>query len=399
MKRFIITASLIIFVTASAFAQKPKCVQDVWMTLRNGQVLKAKGQVDQCYNSNPNSEDVLLIRGYVYLKRYYQELEKKTQESSYVIKDTNAVWIANESYVKALEINPKVEPMSGTIDATAGQIECAKIFADLGFNVFNTQKYTEAERYLKASIRGLKLKSNDGAIYLPYIYPCLAICALQRHDTIAYKDYLLEGVNIKSPRPDVYNSLYDYYKSKNEAAEALKIIKTGMKNVPSDSLRDQKSFYQSLFDYYIWQGDTAKIEEMANSFLTQFGETPANYALIGDYLNNAYLLTQAEIYLQKGLAMNPTATDLFSLYKQMTYRYYYGIEKVQKKIDAWIALPSGERKYNDYTAYKTEESKLREMAHDWAEKAYQLNPHDKYIKMMLKQLKMQLQKELPDDLK
>lgn len=378
------------FLLPSLFSQ-PSCVSDVWMSLRNGKIPIAKKDIDACIIANPNNADVWLMRGSVYLHRYEQEQNLKRKTPSYVIKDVDAVWIANESFYKALSLDPKVEPKSGMFSAKAGQIACAQPLYFMGLDFFDQGNHDKAFEYLSTAARNFKLdERNPGLpLTLGYIYSDLAQISLLKNDFVGYKKMLQEGVNAKTPFPNIYLALYDTYKKEGDTVNAGKLINTAIRNIP-DSL--SIDIYGVQLDYYSMILDFDKLNATCDTITNKFGDNTPILVMIANYLNNAGQYEKAEEYIQRGLEKDPNS---FDLNYQMAYRYFFEALSYQNRID----MAMNDMQYTKMQELQKEEKVVLESAHEWAEKAYQINQDDRQNNIMLNQLKMRLLKEIPAELK
>lgn len=388
MKRIILLSLLGILSVSYAFAQP--CVNDVWMSLRNKQIGKAKKIIDECVVANSESAEVWLMRGNVYLQRFSQEEDNLKKNPSYVVKDPDAVWIANESFYKALQLDNKVEPRTGMMGPLEGQILCAGPLYAKGRGYLEKGDFENAEKYLVVAARNFKLdaKNPDLSLYLSYIYSDMAYIAAKKNDAEAYKKALVDGTNTHPSTADLYLMLYDVYKNEKDTANAEKILNAARKNVP-DSL--SKDIYAYEIGHYAMINNVEKLNEASEALVKKFGETPENLALVAGYLNNSDQMARAEGYIKRGLEMAP---NNFDLNQQMGYRYFFEAEKYQNRIDEALL----NKEYSKVSELQAEEKVALENAHTWVEKAYQLNPNDVLNNRMLKQLKVKLRLEVPEAL-
>ncbi len=367
------------------------CVDDVWMSLRNKQIPKAKKIIDECAIANPDNANVILMKGNVYLQRYQQEQDNLKKNPAYVVKDPEAILIANECFYKALELNPKVEPKTGMLGPRDGQILAADPIYYMGQDALEKKEYDKAFDYLTIAARNFKLDNRNPnlPLNLGLIYLQLSDIAGIKKDQDLQKRMLMEGVRANTPIPNVYLSLYDIYKKENDTVKAGEILKTAHRFVPDSLTTD---IYGYELDYYAMVGDMDKLNTTSETLLQKFGDSPAILAMIAGYLNNSGQYEKAEGYIQKGLEKEP---NNFDLNQQMAYRYFYEGLKYQDMIDAAMTA----RKYDEVKDLQAKEKEILENAHTWSEKAYELNKEDRQNNIMLRQLKVKLLKEVPEELK
>ena len=380
-----------IFTVAQVFSQAPPCVNEAYMALRNKSISKAKRIIDDCSVVSSNNADVLLMKGNVYLQRYSQEEESLKKDRAYVVKDPDAIFIANESFYQAIQSNSKVEPKTGNFSAVEGQIYCAAPLYSKGMDYLEKNDFDNAEKYLNAAARSFKADSKNPnlATYLSYIYFSLAEIAIQKKDPIMQKKMLIETTNLKAKTSTPYLILYEIYLNEKDTVNAGKILNAAKQNVP-DSLSADITEYEMA--YYTMMKQTEKLPEIAEKFIKGHGETPKNLALVANYLNNAYMLELAEKYIKIGLEKAPND---FDLNQQMGYRYFFEAENYQNMIDS----VTKKRDFNAVGALREKENEALKNAHTWVEKAYVVKKDDVLNNRMLRQLKVKLMLEVPEELK
>lgn len=378
------------FVIVSALFSQT-CLTDVWMCLQNKQIGKAKKIIDGCMPGNEGSADLWLMRGNVYLQRYEDEIERKKNNPKYVIKDTNAIWIANESFYKAVEVNPQVEPKTGLIDAVTGQMLCAGPFYIIGQEAKNNKEWSKAYKYLDAAARSLKLDKTNANLAqdLGFIYFDLSQIALALNQPENYKLALQEAVKAKTPIPEIYILLYDLYKQENDTANCDRIIKTAKRNVPAET----KLLIEELeLEYYVMIGEMEKLNTATDKLAETYADNVELLAKLALFMTNSDQFEKAEQYLKQGLEVD---SSNFEVNQQLGYRYFFEAIKYQDLMDK----ATEDRNWDKLRTLKDEEKAILEKAHDWVEKAYFINGEDRENNIMLQQLKVKLIKEVPQELK
>jgi tetratricopeptide (TPR) repeat protein len=362
------------------------------MTLQSKQVPKAKKLVDECLANNANSADVWLIRANVYLQLFNQEQEKLKGNPNATSRFPDAIFIANESFYKALELDANVTPKTGLFDCKTGQILCAEPIYNIAMKESATNNLPKAIEYLNIAIRNFKLdeKSKVLAFNLGVFYGQLADMYLQANDMDNYRKTVIEGSKSKTPLPDIYLKLYDLYKEENDTVNAGKTLKNSLLYVKEDTL--QREIYITYLDYYSMTNEIDKLESTCDTMLKRYGNDPDVITSIAIILNNAGQFLKAEELLNKGLQNYP---NHFGLNSQMAYRYFYeGIYFQDKETELLTA-----KKYTEMTAMADKKKECFTLAHDWSEKAYNINNHDRENNIMLLRLKTQLAKEIDPALK
>ena len=110
-----------------------------------------------------------------------------------------------------------------------------------------------------------------------------------------------------------------------------------------------------------------------------------------NYLLNAGMFDKAEQVLNRGLEKKPND---FSLNNMMAYGTFLRVNDIIKLRNQAIS----ERQYELANQYKEQQDALMNTAHDWAQKAFDIDPDHLQNAKMLKQLKLQLGKEVPAEL-
>ncbi|MDR1758885.1 MAG: hypothetical protein LBR51_08065 [Bacteroidales bacterium] len=393
MKRLVFIFLFGVFVFSVGVDAQP-CVDNASMALKNKSILKAKRDIDVC--GDEDKADVQLMRGYVYLQYYNYELDRLARDANYAVKEPDALFIAFESFYKAIQLNPKVTPRPGCIESKVGQSLCAQEFDVRSGKLMETKQYDLAERYLKAAIRAYSMGTVDKNTgkKLEYLYNDLSKIAKEKNDMVAYHKILEEAASTHVPAPVVYRNLYEWYKSGKDTTNCKRIIGLSGQAFPK-VLKDTLGMLSTIalrIDYASLKNDTVSLKKQCKDFLELGGETPDNLSEMATYLNNAGMLDKAEIYCLKGLEKDP---NHFELTLQMAYRYVKEVEDFQTRIDKAI---NEDYDFNKATALKSERKPVAEKAHDWLEKAWNIK-HEQILKEPLRQLKTLLQKEIPEELK
>lgn len=389
MRKFSLLATISLLMIGTTIAQP--CISDVWMNLQNKQIGKAKKIIDACQEGNEQNADYWLMKANVYLQRYEDESERKEKNPKYVIKDTDAIWIANECFYKAVEIDPKVVTKPGLIDPITGQMLCARPFYIIGQEEKKKENWQKSFKYLYAAVRSLKLDSKNPSLPqdLGYIYFDLSQIALKLEQPETYKKMLIEAVAIKTPVPEIYFLLYDIYKEEKDTAKCGDVIKTAKKYVPADRLL---TIYELELEYLTMSGEEDKFTALADKLAEQYAESTPLLAKLALYMTNNEQFDKAETYINQGLAID---SSNFDLNQQMGYRYFFEAIKYQDLMDK----ATDDRNWDKLRELKEEEKNILELAHTWVEKAYFINGEDRENNIMLQQLKVKLIKEVPEALK
>jgi len=388
-KSFII---VILLILSGHFLQsQPSCLQDVKYALVSlKEVVRAKKFMDECFTGNESSADVWLVRGNVYIQMYEYDRERKSKDPSYNLRSPDAIFIANESFYKALELKPDIKPTDGMLDPKDGQVLSAYPISELASIAIEKQDYNEAVRLLNMVIRSYRVDTKMYALYLAYAFLDLSNCYKAMGDDVNYKKLLLDAVKLNVAEPEIYLNLYDIYRQENDTVKCGEILNQARKVIP-DSLSINVKGYE--LDYYAMLRDTAKLIEAAVSMFEQYSNSVAVINIVAGHMVNNKEYQRAEDMIEKGLAIEP---NNFDLNQQMTYRYYYeaiDYDKIKEE-----KLSEKPRKFTEAEAALNKANEILAIAVTWAEKAYNIYKEDRLHNIMFRQILARLGMPIPEDL-
>ena len=389
MKKTLLLIVLGILLSGGIFAQP--CITDVWMSIKNDQIGKAKRLMDECMIGNESNADAWLMKGNVYLRRYQQEQIKLKNDPSYTIKDVDAIWIANEAFYKALQLNSSIEPKLGMFSPKQGQLICAEGLVAEGQKALKKNDFDRAFKFIETAARIYKTLDNKNPD-LPYnlgiFYLQLAQISYEKQDFDTYKKMLQEGMKAKTTVPEVYLFLYDLYKSEKDTVNCGNVLKVAKNAVPDSSAFDIRS---TELEYLAITNQIDKFNPLADTLIKHSNDT-LKLSKIALLLTNNNQFDKAEEALNKGIATFPNS---FDLNQKMGYNFFFKAVSYNNEIQ----IATDARQYAKVAEIQAEQKAILEKAHTWCEKAYLLNGNDRDNNIMLKQLKVQLGKPVPEDLK
>ena len=385
-KSIILFIAGILSISSTLFAQ-PQCSQNVWLELDRKQIAKAVKSADECVAQNPTSPDAWLMRANAYLQRHNDETEKLEKDSKYIVKAPDAIIIANESFIKAQELNPKIEARIGMIDPKKGRGLCVPPLYNRALEAFKAEDYEKARNLFNATIKNLSVEENlsyELKYNLGIFYTQLAETYTALKDSVNAKQSIINGVKTNTPYPNIYLQLYDIYKNEGDTVNAFKTIQAAKRNVKDSLALD---IYVNELDYYGTMNNLEKMNKTRDLIFEKYGKTVKTIFIVVAYLNNSNQWKSAEELILQGLEIDPLN---FDLNKQMALRYYLEGLQYQKE-----ATEASSKQLITLSAKRKE---AYENAHDWAEKAYQINNNDMGNNKMLHLLKMFLGKDIPEEL-
>lgn len=391
MKKSLFLALFMLVSATFTFAQ-PSCIQDIWQTLNNEQYIKAQKLMESCMVGNEGSAITWLVKGNVYLKLYDYENTRATENPSYKPRFPLALETANEAFFKAMEINPDVKPLSGMVSPTDGQLLCAYPIQEMGNAEKEKGNWDKAIEYIEKAIKSYKIDAKRNSLYIAYAYIDIATCYQKKGDDAKYLEYMRNSAELRPNIPELYTSLYDIYKAKNDTVNCLSILKLGEKAVPDSLAADIQGAY---LDYYAFIGEQEKMQTMANEILAKYGNNAAVVSSISTQLINGRAYETAKAALNNAIATNP---NNFDLTQTMADCYYFeAIDKQNEGTDIQKNSKDAD-KWDRINALKQQSDALFTEAHTWLEKAYQINNNDPRNVKMLRQLKLRFRMEVPADL-
>ena len=376
-----------LFVSVSAFSQS--CLDDVWQCLRSKQVPKAKKFMESCMASNPDNAAVWLMQANVNVQLYNYDLERMEKDPSVTPRYPNALEDAYNAFVKALELDPKVEPKTGMLSAQAGQKLLADPFKEKAESAEAKQKYDEALKYYGIAAKCYELggvKLNAAIMYFQ-----TAIVYMKLKDNVNCEKMLEKSIaTAPSLTPKSYIELYYLYKDQNDTVKCGNILNKAQK-IFGEAPEKMAELYEPMMDYYAMTGDEAKLLEVVDKAIAT-GD-PAMIPNCATYLTNAKSYAKAETILQEALAKDPKN---FNLLAQMGYRYAMEYYDIQARRQAAMNA----RQYEEATRlFQSPERKAAmENAHEWCQRAYEVNPDNLENNRILREMKALLQIPVPQEL-
>ena len=374
-----------LFVSVSAFSQS--CLDDVWQCLTSNQVPKAKKFMDACLASNPESAEAWLMQGNVCVQLYDYDLTRMQKDPNITPRYPSALDDAYEAFIKAVELDPKVTPKTRMLGAKEGQQLLAAPFEQKAALAAKNGKYDEAIKYYNNAAKCYELagKKDDAA----KIFLQIGLVYRGMKDNANYEKMLEKCINT-SPKvvPDAYVELYYLYEGDNDTVKCGEVI-AKMDKVYKDE--EVPSFYEPQMSYYAMTGDEAKLLAIVDKAIATGNEDMI--PICATYLINAKQYVRAEQLLREALDKKPND---FTLLSKMGYRYaveYYDImDRRQTAMNT--------RQWEEATRlFQSEERKsAMQNAHEWCQKAYDVYSDDLANNRILREMKVQLNIEVPQEL-
>jgi len=383
--------SLIVFtiiLSGSLFSQE--CLNDVYYTIMNQNAPgKAKNMIDKkCMPDNEGSADAWLMKANVYLRYYDYELNQKKQNPNYVIKNPEILVEVVDAFKKALEIDPKVQPKSGMIDPVKGQKVCGADIHDLGVKYLKEKNYDKAielilmaQKCYAISIDDLR-PDNEG---LFWSYVDLSDAYQGKGEVENYKASMKKALTYKKPIPSIYIKAYQMFLEEKDTVQCGKVIATAKKAIP-DTMQNARLMIANIELNYLYmthQYDTLKLRAIEILEKTPFDTNNLNAILdITDYMSNINELHQSEVIIDKYLALYPTNFEMTNLKGIVYLKKAMNIDLQTDSVRLSKVL-SNTDKIRMQQELKIQKDNLYKVAHEWFEKAYNIdNTNAENIKML-----------------
>jgi len=397
MKKLMLIA-MGLMLSTSAFSQS--CLDDVWQCLRQNQAPKAKKFLESCMAANPDNAQAWLMKGNVYINLFNMDQKKLNDDPAYTPRYPDALEIANEAFVKALQLDPKVQPKTGMLGAKQGQAVMADEFMLKANEAIEAKDNANALKYMALAAKGYELASSPNAA-IAYFKEALIYRAM--NDKANEKEMMLKVIKI-NPKvfAGAYTEVYYIYKDENDTVNCEKILKQAKSNVDSSLLKD---LYEIELDFLAMKNDQEALSALCDKIMAgnelKTDDDILTAANCANYLTNYGAFEKAEALLQAAIDKVPNS---FKLNEQMAYRYYQEMAAYDQQVKDLQA----KKDWNGVIALQKADSEWSinrknaiEKAHEWADKAFMLKD-TKYDNLdnnrRLKQLKVLLGQPVPAEL-
>ncbi len=388
MKKLTVLLAALLMGT-TMFAQT--CVDDAWQCLRQNQAPKAKKFIESCLEAYPDNAQVWLMKANVFMKLYDSDQQKKKADPNYTPRFSDALTIANEAFVKALQLDPQVQPKTGMLGAKEGQRLCAQPFYEMGVEALKKGDDQKALENFTIAAKNYELANiSTNAAYSYMQLGFLYRDNLKDNENAA--TMFTKATKSKKEYRDAYIELYYTYLNVNDTVHCGEVVTKAMKNVAAE---DQASagFMEMLMNYYSMTNQGEKLLALCDSAVASNPNDINMIANCANYLSNFKSFEKAEQILKDALLKSPND---FKLNEQMGYRYYEEMYFIDEKAGALIK----EKKYNEAIALRNsdEMKTATEKAYEWCQKAYDINSDNLDNNRHLREVMVKLQKPVPQEL-
>lgn len=376
-----------LFVSVSAFSQT--CLNDVWQCLRSKQVPKAKKFMESCMASNPDNAAVWLMQANVNVQLYNYDLERMAKDASASPRYPNALEDAYAAFVKAVELDKNVTPMTGMLGAKDGQQVLADPFKDMATKAKEKGKTDDALKYYATAAKCYELSNQK--VNAAIMYFDMAVVYIEKNDKENCSKMLEKSIaTVPNLTPLAYKQLYENYEDLKDTVKCGEILAKAQKTF-GDKEDQMAVLYTTMMRYYSMVGDNENLLATVDKSIAT-GD-PDMVPACATYLTNAKAYDKAETILKNGLAKEPKNFDLLA---QMGYRYAMEYYDIQARRQA--AMNARQYELATQLFQSPERKAAMENAHEWCQKAYEVNPDNLENNRILREMKALLQLPIPQEL-
>lgn len=390
-KLFSLIAVLMFFIT-SLLAQD--CLNDIHYTIVNQNAPgKAKNQFDRkCMPGNEGNARVWLMKANVYVRYYLYEQGLKAKDPSYKIKQPDIILEAVDAFAKAIQIDKNVQPMRNMLGAMEGQRECARDVEVLGDKYFDNEDYDKALEIYEIALRCYRIQTEDKKLNEVDIYRInynLYVIYKIKQDLENYITYLTRAYESReNTAPVVYRDMYSYYLSVQDTVKCGEVVKKA-KRMISDTLPAYYDIQLLELNYLYLTQEESTLKANALQMLQNHAideENEAKFVELMEYLINVDADKELGEFVDQYLEKYPNSAS-FTAFKADLYQ-----KEAEKIEDERQEIRLSDRSNNEKIKLQEELIAKKEavllQAHDWYQKAYELNSDDIHTIRQLYKLKV-----------
>ena len=200
-----------------------------------------------------------------------------------------------------------------------------------------------------------------------------------------YKASMKKALTYKKPIPSIYIKAYQMFLEEKDTVQCGKVIATAKKAIP-DTMQNARLMIANIELNYLYmthQYDTLKLRAIEILEKTPFDANNLNAILdITDYMSNINELHQSEVIIDKYLALYPTNFEMTNLKGIVYLKKAMNIDLQTDSVRLSKVL-SNTDKIRMQQELKIQKDNLYKVAHEWFEKAYNIdNTNAENIKML-----------------
>lgn len=348
-----------------------RALQNAYQNYSNQYYDKAKTAIDECitYEDTKADAKTWFYRGNIYLMVEFSKSKKDSNRYKNLC--DNCGEIAFDAYMKAFEIDPKLEVpgMVGLSTIQAGLKNCSDILVNESIDAINKQDYERA--YLLAQKACKADGEKENAIY------CMGLTAELLKKTDEAKSNYDKLVKSKSKTMPPYVRLALIYQTEDDKPNAVKVMEEGANIFLNDTAFDVK-YAEAYAFIMLWAGNSKDGIAIAEKALKRNPKSYTMLVSVGTKLTENKKYEDAEDFLKRALEIE--SDDIVANYNLGFCYFQNALDKFEEQNN--VPLNDNE----SYERLKAEGNALLEKAMPYVEKAHELDPNDKHTLTMLQKI-------------
>jgi len=386
MKKIIFPILACLLFSFSLSAQKPSLTK-AYNLFFDKDFVKAKEAIDLCTQDEKLSQraQTWLYKANIYFHLANQEYDTKRENIAYRAIFPDAAEQAFDAFIKAREMNKKVEAYN-MLSPNEGIPKLYALLLVYGVDELIDGNYETAKRILEKAITSYEMVTPPqfplhGELYYYYAYTLEMLNETEKATTY-YNKAIVDG----STNANVYLRLIESYKKENNHTKIREVLDAGKR-----TLSENPAFYVAEIDYYYFIEDKATAHMLMENI-------PASVLENADMLVNVanfYILdtnyTMAYELLKKANQMTPN--NFVIHYNLGVSAYYLSEENFQKANDLEV---KGDK--SNAMVYKTKSENYLLEAQTYFERVHQIEPQDINVMYTLRSIYARLQSPKYDEM-
>ncbi|MGC6428874.1 MAG: tetratricopeptide repeat protein [Flavobacteriales bacterium] len=358
---------LISFLSFNVFAQKSN-VQNAYKALKKEKVSEAVEYIELAYNNESTSNDVKMLnyRGQIYFE-VHSNSEFKSIDKMAILKCAES-WLRLSKHPKAGKWFDKSELNDNITKAGVGlfnkgvELYSMKEYdnSKLLFNkIFDLIPFDEAGNLSRSNV-------TKESIWLNMFYVSSA-----QGDNMGSKQYLQNLIDVNYQDPLIYSYMSDVYLNEGNQDKALEVIKEGREYFETDV-----NLIIAELNYYLANENYIKAEELLKLAVEEDPNNPKLFFALGSSYDELGKFEEAESAYREAVDIDPNFYDA---------QYNLGI-MYYNKAGKMLNEANSIKDFNKYDAAKNKADKLMLKGLPHIEACYEMQPDDKNILIVLKEL-------------
>lgn len=378
-----------LLVSSTMFAQT--CIDDAWQCLKQNQAPKAKKFIESCMAAYPDNAQVWLMKANVYVHLYRLDEQKIKQDPNYTPRYPDALSVANEAFVKALQLDPQVQPKMGMLSAQDGQKLCAEPFYKMASAALEKGDFQKAIENFTIAAKNYELAKASQNAALAYIQ-IGRIYKDEMKDLEKAVPFFVKSINAKKDFLPSHCDLIFAYLDLKDTVKCGEAVSKALKSL-SENNQKEVAFLTALMGYYSMVAQEENLFKACDTAVALYPEDVDVIADCANYLSNYKAFSKAEAILTPAIEKKPNE---FRLNEQMGYRFYEEMQSLEEQAAQMIK----DKKYNEAIALREspEMKNVVQKGYEWAQKAYNIDSDRLDNNLHLRQLMVKLGMTVPQEL-